>query len=260
VNREIHEEELQQVVFNILQRCCSSSTSNAIYYDKKQIHNFKDLNPKDLSSEGACLRLIEGIVQTRTVGQIRKDVAQSNGELPLIIGPNFLCSSELMSLLIRGNADGNFGAISQSTGKVIPDEVWGKNCGYGMLTLPAAASGDAAVPQANALMFPSHPIWVIHGGDHFTVLAKACDNKDKLFWHFNGLPPSGPSSTLLLIEASQDAQRVTDNDEKKTIKPFTYVKPFPGEIDEIVQANAEDKRIFKNNLKKWRIEVVLAMD
>ena len=40
----------------------------------------------------------------------------------------------------------------------------------------------------------------------------------------------------------------------------SYVKPIPGEIEDIVQAKPEDKVAFKDEWRKWRMECVLAVD
>ena len=77
----------------------------------------------------------------------------------------------------------------------------------------------------------------------------------KSFLHFNGLPPAGPTTTRLWIESTTDADRVTSK-----AAQATFVKPIPGEIDEIVQAHPQDKKDFKDDWKRYRIEIVLAVD
>jgi hypothetical protein len=97
-------------------------------------------------------------------------------------------------------------------------------------------------------------VWLIHGGDHFTLLIK--DRQESTFLHLNGLPPAGPSNVLLRIAFTVEAARVTD----KTAEQFNFVKPVPGEIEDIVQAHPEDKARLKDQWRKWRLECVLAVD
>jgi hypothetical protein len=63
-----------------------------------------------LTAPGGVLLIVQSVVLTRGETAVRRDVSQSNGELPLVFGPNWFCSSELISLLVRGVAAGNVGA------------------------------------------------------------------------------------------------------------------------------------------------------
>jgi hypothetical protein len=259
IDREITDEELQQVVYRII--ACGSKKA-AVKFNGQMITKPADLPVNLLKGKGSCIRIIQACIETRGADQIRKDVASTHGELPLIVGPNALCSSELMTLLMKGKADGNFSAGSFDDGsggavKASSDDEWNAS-GFGMLTFVSSSSSSAiAVQPANALMFPKWPVWVLHGGDHFTVLIQI---KATQFLHLNGLPPAGPRTCTLQIDYTQEAKPVLRDGSRPIVGVNTYVKPIPGEIDEIVQANPQDKKDFTDDWTKWRIEVVLAVD
>ena len=45
-----------------------------------------------------------------------------------------------------------------------------------------------------------------------------------------------------------------------TVKRDTYFKPVPGEIEDIIQAFADDRKAYPEQYEKWKYEVVLAID
>lgn len=68
---------------------------------------------------GGCCLLIYSCVLSRGIESVRADVAQDNGMTPLIIGPNALCGTELVNLMLCGVARGNVSAYnSNGHGKV----------------------------------------------------------------------------------------------------------------------------------------------
>merc|ERR1719277_1639140 len=87
------------------------------------------------------------------------------GELPLV--PKqfhcWLCSFELMSLLLRGNAMGNVGTYTQNL-SVNPH--WDGKAQIGVLSKKEKEMG---IPVAKALKTPDCPIWILHSTDHFTI-------------------------------------------------------------------------------------------
>jgi len=88
--------------------------------------------------------------------------AGSESERSLVYGRFNLCSSELMSLVLCGEPSGNFSAFT-ATGT--PTDM---PCpfGVGMLSLDELANG---VPICDSLKTPRLPVWILHGGDHFTT-------------------------------------------------------------------------------------------
>ena len=124
-------------------------------------------------NEFGMLRLVYSMVLSRGVNQIQKDL-NDDAESPLIGSSRGLCSFELMSLLLRGVANGDIGAFNQVTRAPQDwnrDEVLG---GIGLLS--SEFERRVGVQICNALKIPKAPIFIIHGGDHFTVMV-ASDGK-----------------------------------------------------------------------------------
>ena len=144
---EITRKEAKEAFYRVLLRC---KTKNEIRFKGRVLASHLDLTDEEVSAQGCLVDLVRGIIETKGVDVIRKEVDKSQGELPLIIGPHFLCSSELMSLMIRGKADGDFSAISATTGTITDDSEWSsQGGGFGILTRPSEQA-----PPANALKFP----------------------------------------------------------------------------------------------------------
>jgi hypothetical protein len=63
---------------------------------------------------------------------------------------------------------------------------------------------DTSIPIADALKFPVYPIWIVHGGDHFTVIfcQQIPDNESFELYHWNGLPPGGKENVMYFIPRS----------------------------------------------------------
>eukprot|EP00312_Isochrysidales_sp_CCMP1244_P033232 CAMPEP_0202746422 /NCGR_PEP_ID=MMETSP1388-20130828/8140_1 /ASSEMBLY_ACC=CAM_ASM_000864 /TAXON_ID=37098 /ORGANISM="Isochrysis sp, Strain CCMP1244" /LENGTH=549 /DNA_ID=CAMNT_0049413683 /DNA_START=26 /DNA_END=1675 /DNA_ORIENTATION=+ len=115
-----------------------------------------------LRQKGGVVLLCYACVLTRGVEAVRADVALDNGSGPLIAGPHALCGTELMTLLMAGRARGNVGAYGQDGAKV----TWREPSPFGLLSRDELETG---VPLADPLKSPPLPVYVLHGGDHFTV-------------------------------------------------------------------------------------------
>lgn len=96
-----------------------------------------------------------------------------------------------MNLLISGVANGNVGAYDPM-GKQFKIET---KLGIGMLS---SAIIEAKIPINEGLLNPSNPVWIFHGGDHFTVafLSKWPDSEVFELFHWNGLPPNRQMAVL----------------------------------------------------------------
>lgn len=202
--------------------------------------------------KGGLLLLIFSCVETRGQDNLKKDVAVGGGELPLIAGPNLLCTFELMNLLLCGRAHGSVGAYSILGGK---NEALPTHGGVGLLSISEKESG---IPVRDDLKSPSTPVWILHSSDHFTVLFKekmeASLQPPQTLLHFNGLPPNGPRLCEILLQGSQVAGSAPDKQKE------SYFKPKPGEIEDIVQAQSDDKTARPDEWTTWRYEAVLAID
>lgn len=150
---EITTSEIKQAIFRILSRCCSSKKKR-VSFNGRTVKSVNELTDDEVSKPGCLITLIQSIVETKGEEEIKREVTNAKGELPLIVGPHSLCSSELMSLLIRGKANGNLSAINPQTGKPVDDKEWtiadtSIEAGFGLLSRPTDL-----IPIANSLKYP----------------------------------------------------------------------------------------------------------
>lgn len=191
------------------------------------------------------------LVQTFGADALAAAMGGPGGEQSLVYGRFNLCSSELMTLMISGLPSGNFSAFS-ATGS--PNDLESP-FGIGLLSLDELTTG---VPICDGLKSPRLPVWILHGGDHFTTLfaptskSSAADSPLTLY-HWNGLPPGRGLRRLVL-----NHEGVADPAPPQA-KP-SFFKPLPGEIEDVVQAAQEDRDTNPNDWRLWRYECVLAVD
>ena len=148
---------------------------------------------------------------------------------------------------------------------------------------------QAGQPLADGLKNPSTPVYLLHGGDHFTTLFRvnpAAAGEDAAaaagvaadaagegavgegegedeggepapvtWYHYNGLPPGGPRMATLEITAKGGVAGPAPKTQQDH-----FIKPVPGEIDDIVQAHPDDKKDRPDEWNTWRFEAVLAID
>eukprot|EP00039_Didymoeca_costata_P020301 m.340788 g.340788 ORF g.340788 m.340788 type:complete len:543 (+) comp19533_c0_seq1:21-1649(+) len=229
---------------------------------------------------GGLILIIYSCVLTRGVDTIIKDIRSAGGEPPLILPPVAFCSSELLSLLLKGNANGNLGAYGPTGGtKVSFYSKDDEHLSIGMLSMAELDGGG--VPLADDLKSPDAPFWIIHGGSHFTIMFLDPSNEKldlpvltdenrhmdispkaiKLL-HWNGLPPGGPRMTSLQLTATYVCGPAPTNHRQGVgvfYKPIVN-HPDGSEIDSIVQAHATDKTKYPGKWDEWRYEVVLAQE
>lgn len=203
---------------------------------------------------GGIIDLVYSAVLTRGVDLVTREALSEGGELPLVpkMFNCWLCSMELMSLLMRGTANGNCGAFSADGSR---NSGWD---GFNTIGMLSRKEKEQGIPMNEALKSPRVPVWILHGGDHFTVAWAQAPPPDEagarfVLHHWNGLPPGGPRLAEMAVHAVKGA--IVGAEEK----PKHY-KPEPGEIDEVVQAEPEDKKAFPGQYRQWRYEVLLARD
>eukprot|EP00038_Savillea_parva_P012760 m.206776 g.206776 ORF g.206776 m.206776 type:complete len:532 (+) comp23479_c0_seq1:99-1694(+) len=200
---------------------------------------------------GGVVLLCYSAVLTRGLDNVRADVAADNGELPLVYGPHSLCSSELVNLIMEGMARGNVSAYDP-TGAKATWRVAERRAPIGMLS---RAELDSGVPLADEFKSPPHPVYLVHGGDHFTFMwaAGAPPDGDAVTWHhWNGLPPNQALTTFTLQPCSLDALPPSPMEHAPT-----HWKPVLGELESIVQADATDKAVRPGQWRSWRYELAL---
>ena len=113
---------------------------------------------------GGCVLLVYAALLCRGADKVRTDVVADMGEPPLIVGPHQICSSELVSLLLRGVATGNVAAHT-AMGAAFCD--WPPALGVGCLSLAEIETGEPVRPQlahrrrAPAKMTPVRLRWQV---------------------------------------------------------------------------------------------------
>eukprot|EP01060_Flectonema_neradi_P015058 TRINITY_DN2173_c0_g2_i1.p1 TRINITY_DN2173_c0_g2~~TRINITY_DN2173_c0_g2_i1.p1 ORF type:complete len:495 (+),score=92.81 TRINITY_DN2173_c0_g2_i1:61-1545(+) len=203
----------------------------------------------DFKSAGGIILIMYSGLLTRGIDQVKKDIEMDVGEPPLVLAPCFICSSELFGLFFRGIAGGNTSSYTVTGEK----QDWDSKIG-----ILSTLEQEAGVPLADTLKNPPKPIWIIHGGDHFTTLFHQIADADKAefdLWHWNGLPPSGPDMSRLEIIAPNGTCKPAP---EKHVERFK--KPVVGTIYDIVQTKEEDKKNKPGRYQEWTYEAVLAIN
>eukprot|EP00927_Polykrikos_kofoidii_P049741 TRINITY_DN43761_c0_g1_i1.p1 TRINITY_DN43761_c0_g1~~TRINITY_DN43761_c0_g1_i1.p1 ORF type:complete len:563 (-),score=108.59 TRINITY_DN43761_c0_g1_i1:108-1727(-) len=173
-------------------------------------------------------------VLTRGVDRVTEEACMDGGNPPLISGPHALCTTELLTLLLTGIARGNVSAYGSDGAKVS----WRPQSDVGILSRDEV---DVGVPLADQLKGPEKPIFVVHGGDHFTILwaPAAWPPTDGYvdMVHWNGLPPNRALARLRLRNASMEPPPPAP-----AVRVQAHWRIKVGEVESIVQARPEDKK------------------
>jgi len=190
-------------------------------------------------------------VLTRGLDRVRAEVALDGGSAPLVAGPHALCTTELMSLLMQGVARGNVCAYGNDGVKV----AWRSRGDVGLISRDEL---DMGRPLADELKGPGRPVYVLHGGDHFTLLwapgmgAGASEGKVD-FVHWNGLPPHRALARLRLHNCSLDPPPPAP---PQFVPSHWRIKL--GEVESIVQARPADKQARPGCWRTHAYELALA--
>jgi hypothetical protein len=217
------------------------------------VHAFIMSHLDQYKGRGALALIVYSAFLSRGSEKVQQDVAMGGGMMPIVFGPFNLCTTELMSLLMRGVANGNVGAYSQTGAKV--DHFAGCN----KIGLLSTSEIETSIPIADSLKSPSDSVWILHGGDHFTTAWSSAPSQENeaefQLTQWNGLPPGGPRLATLVVSAPNG---VVGPAPERREEP--YVKPVAGEIDSIVQADPNDKKDKPKQFREWKYECVLAVD
>lgn len=171
----------------------------------------------------------------------------------LVEGPHWLCSVELMCLLLRGTIGrGHVRAWDETTQQKMSFYHDKDNNKIGFLSYSELEEGMAV---ADDLKFDKQ-VWVVHTGDHFVTVRRRkakpeANDKSLRVEIYDGLPPAGPRRAI--YELSGDLARATPAAPKYV---ETFVKKRPGQADDIVQAKKTDSSSYKD----WMFEVVPAIE
>mmetsp|Transcript_18844 Transcript_18844/g.36978 ORF Transcript_18844/g.36978 Transcript_18844/m.36978 type:complete len:510 (+) Transcript_18844:157-1686(+) len=269
MGKSVSDDEYAHVIATILELCATTVGKNEVvvcYWRHGRKHDGMDTTHAklgevestiiehiaDYCTAGFLEVLLCSCILSHGIDQVRQDVLSYGGELPLVVGPHQLCTSELLMLLLTGRAAGGVGAYAPFGGEKVSIDV---PTGIGLLSFSELETG---IPVNDRLKTPAQPVWVLHSGDHFTLLfsdEQLDQYKPPLqLWHFNGLPPAGPRMAQIEIYGEKEAENAP------RVHQESYFKPAVGEIEDIVQANESDKKAHPEDWKRWRFESILAID
>jgi hypothetical protein len=211
-----------------------------------------DVVYRSLCVPGGCILLVISAVCSRGCVTVQRELSKE-GTSSLILAPTNICAMELVSLLLCGRATSNILAYDSIT--QVKQPAWSTQLGVGLLS----THESDGQPLADDLKSPQTPVWLLHGGDHFTVLfvTDRVSNlnqgfSDQIFYHWNGLKPGGPRMAKLSISC-ESARNVAPS-----VMKSTYHKPKVGEVEDVVQAHPDDRKQ-STDWTTWRFEVVLGM-
>jgi hypothetical protein len=234
------EAQLTTAVSNILQRVMKQ-------HHKTQV----------TMADGTSLPLEDASKKIRTAVALVEAAASTAGPdhlrslTSLVEGPNWLCSADLLCLLLRGKlGTGNFGAFDSNTKQKISfydDAV--QNPSIGVLSYMEIEEG---VPVADDLKLDKK-VWVVHTGDHFlTMRAQPGDGGAIALEIFDGLKPNGPVTKHYKLSGdTSQASKAPD------VHKETFRKKRVGQADDIVQAGEKGN---SSNYQDWKFEVIPAVD
>lgn len=233
---EDKEQRLNNAIAKILSRVTAAANTTVVTF------------PHD----GTTLPVAEAAQQIRTASALVEVAATTVGRTtgnPLVEGPHWLCTSDLMCLLLRGKINGgNFGAFDPITKKksAFYDDDDDKR--IGILSMMEINEG---IPVSDDLKFDKQ-VWVLHTGDHFTNMrSRKSDRNEVIMEIYDGLKPIGPCTMYYTLTGDLSLASRAPEEHVDTFK-----KKRPGQPDDIVQAKKTDS----NNFKEWTFEVVPAVD
>jgi len=191
------------------------------------------------------------LLLTRGLERICSEVALDGGSCPLVSSPDALCTTELMNLLLCGVSRGNVSAYEDDGRKV----TWRV---AGEVGLISRVEADTGCPLADELKGPKMPVYVVHGGDHFTLLWAPTSQEDRPsgeveFVHWNGLPPNRGMERVVLHSCSLEPPLPAPAEHKPTHHRIQL-----GEIESIIQCNPDDKRARPGRWRTYHYEIALA--
>ena len=222
------------------------------------------------TASGGLVLIVVSAVKTRGAAAVVCDMVGDSQAL--INGPNSFCSTALVSLLLRGIASSDVGAYSALLGGAKQSWLDKSDARFALpIGLLSSDEIQTGVPHADELKTPAQPVWILHGGDHFTTAwiapqpaaaaAAAAGGKARfVLTHWNGLSP-GVCATAIRIDArAHGAAAPAAADSSGSGGVATFYKPLPGQVDDVVQAHAADKAARPDAWSTHRYEAVLAVD
>ncbi|KAJ8607025.1 hypothetical protein CTAYLR_006247 [Chrysophaeum taylorii] len=196
---------VSEAMVSALGRC--GSPKFARWRDRVGGEISEDGGVDDFFRPGGLALFCLSLVLTRGAEAVRNDVASEPGSsLPLVSSPHAFCGPELIDLLVRGVAAGSFFSPRERG------------------TIGFLARDETNAVVSRGLKTPELPIFVLHGGDHFTLLWRSGE-----YWrHWNGLEPHRKLSVL----------RVENVDDSPPEAPRAH-RAVPGELESVVQSRGQ---------------------
>ena len=210
-------------------------------------------------TDGTQISVTEAAKQIRTATALVEAVALTAGVdtqasgTTLVEGPHWLCSVDLMCLLLRGFVGkGHVRAWDDETKQKLSFYDGNDNNPIGLLSYSELEEG---MKLADDLKFNKN-VWVLHTGDHFITMRRLpvdddSDNKMVRLQVYDGLPPAGPKSTTYQITGD-----LTTASPATQVYAESFTKKRVGQADDIVQAKKTDSLSYKD----WTFEVVPAVE
>ncbi len=268
IDKPFTEEEIVSVLANILLRCRDDKTDThvklCLWESTASVgktivkaipcEKVKETIQENLTAfvgKGCLLLLIFSCIETREEKHIKNDILSSGGELPLIVGSNLLCTPELVMLLLSGRAISVIDEHSEI------DNVINNVLDHVDVGIISTCEKLPRFSIHKTLKSTTRLAWILHSQDHFTMLFRSMNTSidpqsNNLYYHYNGLPPGGPRMCRITIEVPNVELNIHNSD--------IYIKPIPGEIEDIVQAHPCDKDEYPTEWTCWKYECILAID
>lgn len=252
------EDRLTMAVSNILERVVRMTMKSSHISSSSSSSSTDTAAAKVTLADGSKLDLMDAAKQIRTASGLVEAVASTAGigttvtrMTPLVEGPHWLCSSDLLMLLLRGyiGNEGSFAAYNAITKE--KSNFYDSNNGGGgeKIGLLSMMELDDKIPVADDLKFDKQ-VWILHTGDHFVTMRRAADQSNTMEI-YDGLKPNGPVTKYFTIQGDT---ALASKAPEKHVEGF--VKKRTGQPDDLVQARKTDS----SNYKDWTFEVVPAVD
>jgi hypothetical protein len=136
---------------------------------------------------------------------------------PMVSGPFSLCGTELINLILLGSADGNVAAYASVGGGKVPAR---EDVEVGILT-----NEEEGVPVADHFKAPKNNVWVVHGGDHFTMLFEGAGGSMFLY---NGLQVGGAGASEASASEASERERTSETSERSQRRSVLLRRKWAG--------------------------------
>ena len=252
------EERLTRAIYNILERIVMASSSADSSESAATTSNDKEppavviLSASDnTSTQQVTLTSASQSIRT-AVQLVEAAAATARVTTPLVEGPHWLCSSELMCLLLRGSIqNGIFGAYDPISKAKLSFYSNSNNNDSPRIGLLSWMEKEQGIPVADDLKL-QRSVYILHTGDHFVTMKqqKPPQTNTDLTWQiYDGL---AQATTLYRISGNN----ITQASPAPAEHVESFVKKRVGQPDDLVQS----RKTTDQDYTHWSFEVVPAVD